>query len=88
MHSRSLQFAAKARSIDLAVSESKKTQLVSAAKDSSIEQSVEIYGYNFEVVKNFIYLGVSINTTTTTSFWKSDLELLLLIDVTLGYASN
>ena len=36
--------------------------LVSAPKDSSIWESVQIDGYNFEVVKDFVYLGSSINT--------------------------
>ena len=57
--------------------------LLSTAKDTSIGVSVEIDGYNFEVVKDFVYLGCSINTDTT-SVWKSDVGLLLLIDVTLG----
>ena len=35
--------------------------------DSSIGVSVEIDGYNFEVVKNFIYLGSSINTDNDIS---------------------
>ena len=36
--------------------------LLSTAKDTSIGVSVEIDGYNFEVVKDFVYLGLSINT--------------------------
>ena len=51
-------FAEEARSIALAVSESKIKYLVSAAKDSSIGKSIEIDGYNFEVVKDFVYLSV------------------------------
>ena len=57
--------------------------LSSTAKDTSIGESVEIDGYNFEVLKDFVYLASSINTDTT-SVWKSDVGLLLLIDVTLG----
>ena len=41
--------------------------LLSTAKDTSIGVSVEIDGYNFEVVKNFIYLGSSINTDNDIS---------------------
>ena len=44
--------------------------------------SVEIDGYNFEVVKDFVYLGSSINTDDISL--EMDLGLLLLIDVTLG----
>ena len=66
------------RSIGLSVNESKTKLLLSAAKDTSIGVSVEIDGYNFEVVKDFVYLGSSI-----TSVWKSDVGLLLLIDITL-----
>ena len=51
------KFAEEARSIVLAVNESKTKLLLSTAKDTSIRVSVEIDGYNFEVVKNFIYLG-------------------------------
>ena len=56
--------------------------LLSTAKDTSIGVSVEIDGYNFEVVKDFVYLGSSIKTETT-SVCKSDVGLLLLIDATL-----
>ena len=49
-------------SIGLAVNESKAKLLLSTAQDTSIGASVEIDGYNFEVVKDFIYLGSSINT--------------------------
>ena len=56
-------FAEEARSIGLAVNESKiKYLLSSTVEDSSIGESVEIDGYNFEVVKGFEYLGFSINT--------------------------
>ena len=50
--------------------------LLSTAKDISIGVSVEIDGYNFEVVKDFVYLGSNINTDNDIS--------LMLIDVTLG----
>ena len=36
--------------------------ILSTAKDTSIVVSVEIDGYNFEVVKNFVYLGSSTKT--------------------------
>ena len=36
--------------------------VLSTAKDTSIGVSVQIDGYNFEVVKDFIYLGFSINS--------------------------
>ena len=36
-------------------------------KDTSIGVSVEIDGYNFEVVKDFVYLGSSINTDNEIS---------------------
>ena len=52
------KFAEKARSIGLAVNESKTKYLLSSTtKDSSLGESVEIDAYNFEVVKDF-----SINT--------------------------
>ena len=59
-----LQLAAEARSIGLAVNESnKKLLLSSTAKDSSILQSVDIDGYNFDS----LYLGSSINTANDIS---------------------
>ena len=50
------KFAEEARNIGLAVNER------STVKASSIEEFVEIDGYSFEVVKDFVYLGSSINT--------------------------
>ena len=51
------------RSIGPAVNESKTRYLLaSTAKDSSIGESVEIDGDNFEVVKDFVYVGSSRNT--------------------------
>ena len=41
--------------------------LLSTAKDTSIGATVEIYAYNFEVVKDFVYLGSSINTDNDIS---------------------
>ena len=41
--------------------------LLSTAKDTSIRVSVEIDGYNCEVVKDFVYLGSSINTDNDIS---------------------
>ena len=41
--------------------------LLSTAKDTSIGVSVEIDGYNFEVVKDFVYVGSSINTDNDIS---------------------
>ena len=46
------KFAEEARTIGLAVNESKTKVLLSVAKDTSIR--VEIDGYNFEVVKDFV----------------------------------
>ena len=65
------------RSIGLAVTESKTKLILLTAKDTSIGVSVQIDGYNFEVVKDFIYLGCR-------RLWKSVIGLLWLIDVTLG----
>ena len=57
------KFVEEARSIGLAVNESTTKYLLSStAKDCSIRVSVEIDDYNFEVVKDFVYLGSSINT--------------------------
>ena len=61
------KFAKEARSIGLAVTESKTKLLLSTANDTSIGISVAIDGYNFEVVKDFIYLGSSINTDNDIS---------------------
>ena len=41
--------------------------LLSTAKDTSIGVSVEIDGYNFEVVKDIVYLRCSINTDNDIS---------------------
>ena len=41
--------------------------LLSTAKDTSIGVSVKLDGYNFEVVKDFVYLGSSINTDNDIS---------------------
>ena len=57
-----LRYSEEARSIGLAVNESKTKYLASAAKGSSIGESVEIDGYNFEVVKDSVYLGSSIKS--------------------------
>ena len=61
------KFAEVARRIGLAVNESKTNLLLSTAKDTSIGVSVKINGYNFEVVKDFICLGSSINTDNDIS---------------------
>ena len=61
------KFAEEARSIGLAVNESKTNLLLSLAKDTSIGVSVEIDGHNFEVVKDFVYLGSSKNTDNDIS---------------------
>ena len=62
------RFAEEARSIGLAVNESKTKYLLSpTAKDSSIGESIEIDGYNCEVVNDFVYLGCSINTDNDIS---------------------
>ena len=78
------KFAKEVRGIGLAVNESKTKYLLSStAKYSTIWESVEIEGYNFEVVKVLVYLTTA-EIPTTTSVWKSDVGLLLLIDVTVG----
>ena len=59
--------AEEVRSIGLAANESKLRYFVSAANDSSIREYVEIDGYNFEIVKNFVYLGSSMNTDQNIS---------------------
>ena len=41
--------------------------LVSTDKDSSIEESFEIDGYNIKLVKNFVYLCSSINSDNDIS---------------------
>ena len=51
------KFAEEVRSIGLAVNESKTKLRLSTANDTSIGVSVEIDGYNFGVVKDFVYLG-------------------------------
>ena len=52
---RSQREVAEARSIGLQVNANKTKYLLSStAKDFSIGESVEIYGYNFEVVKDFV----------------------------------
>ena len=61
------KFAEEAWSIGLAVNESKIKLLLSTAKNNSIEVSIEIDGYNFKVVKDFVYLGSSINTDNDIS---------------------
>ena len=61
------KFAEETRSIGLAINESKTKLLLSTAKDTSIGVSIEIDGYNFEVVKDFVYLGSSINTDNDIS---------------------
>ena len=48
------KFAEEARSIGLAVNESKTKFLLSTPKDTSIKVSVGTDGYNFEVVKDFV----------------------------------
>ena len=56
------KFAKKVRSIGPAVNESKTKYLLSSTdKDSGKGETIEIDGYNFEVVKDFVYLGCSIN---------------------------
>ena len=61
------KFAEEARSIGLAVNENKTKLFLSTAKDTSIGVCVERDGYNFEVVKDFVYLGSSINTDNVIS---------------------
>ena len=45
-----------------AVNENKRKYLVSTVKDYSIRKFVETDSFHFEVGKDFIYLGFSINT--------------------------
>ena len=47
----------------------------------SIGVSVEIDSYNFEVVKDFVYLGSSINTDNDISL---KIRRILLIDINMG----
>ena len=61
------KFVMEARSIGLAVNESKTKCLLSTAKDTSIGLSVDIDGYNLEFVKDFVYLGSRINTDNDIS---------------------
>ena len=61
------EFAEEARSIGLVVNESKTKLLLLTATDTRIGVSVEVGGYNFEVVKDFVYLGSSINTDNDIS---------------------
>ena len=61
------KFAEEARSIGLAVNESKTKLLLSTAKDTSIGVSVKIAGDNMEVVMDFVYLCSSIITDTDIS---------------------
>ena len=61
------KFSEDARSICLVVNESRTKLLLPTAKDTSIGVSVEIDGYTFEVVKDFVYLGSSINTDNDIS---------------------
>ena len=63
-----------ARIIGLAVNESK----TSAPNDSKIGESVEIDGYKFEVVKDFVYLSCGIN------FYK-DISLEIRRRITLAH---
>ena len=51
--------------------------VISTAKDTSIGISAEIDGYDFEVVKDFVYLGSSINTD-------KDMSLAIRRRITLG----
>ena len=61
------KFAEEARSIGLVVNENKTKYLLSTAKNSSIGESVEIDGYNFELLKNFVYLESSVNAENDIS---------------------
>ena len=59
------KFAEGARSIGLAGNERKTKYLLSTAKDS--RESAKTDCYNFEVVKEFVYIGSSINTNNDIS---------------------
>ena len=56
------KFAEEAPSIGLAVNGCKTKLLLSIAKDTSIGVFVDIDGYNFELLKDFVYLGFRTNT--------------------------
>ena len=71
------KFTEEARSIGPAVNESKTKLLLSTAKDTSIRVSVEIDGYSFEVLKDFVFLGFSINTD-------NDISLVIRRRITLA----
>ena len=61
------KFVEEARSIGLAVNESRTKYVLLTANGTSILVSVEIDGYNFEVVKDIVYLCSSINTDNDIS---------------------
>jgi len=61
------KFVEEAQSLGLAVNEDKTKYLVSTARDSNLGESVEIDSFKFEVVKDFVYLGSSINTGNNIS---------------------
>lgn len=57
------KFEEEAKKLGLAVSENKTKYLISTCKDSNLGDSITIGSYKFEIVKDFVYLGSSINTT-------------------------
>jgi hypothetical protein len=61
------RFVEEAHKVGLAVNEDKTKYLVSTSKNSSLGGFVEIDRFKFEVVKDFVYLGSSINTTNNIS---------------------
>ncbi|MGC8830944.1 MAG: hypothetical protein ACP5TE_14360, partial [Verrucomicrobiia bacterium] len=65
--SKEIRFVEEAQKMGLAVNENKTKYFVSTCKDSSLGESVEMENFKFEVVKDFVYLGSSINTNNNIS---------------------
>ena len=61
------RFVEEAQKMGLAVNENKTKYFVSTCKDSSLGESVEMGNFKFEVVKDFVYLGSSVNTNNNIS---------------------
>ena len=61
------RFVEVAHKVGLAVNENKTKYLVSTSKNLSLEEFVEIDRFKFKVVKDFVYLGSSINSANNIS---------------------
>ena len=61
------KFVKEAQSMGLKVNEDKTKSFVSTTKGSNLGESIEIENYNFEVFKDFVYLGSSVNTNNKVS---------------------